>query len=155
MWVQSLALLNGLRIWHCHGIGHSCNSDSTPGLRNSMFHRCCHKKKNKFIYITMKNRLVVAKGQGKGVGWTGSLGLVDASITFRMGKQWGPTVQHRKLCPVSWNRTLWGMIWEKEYIRIVCMYVWLGQYIYVCMYVWLGQFAVQQKLTQHCKSTIL
>ena len=27
------------------------------------------------------------------------------------------------------------------------------EYIYI--YVWLGQFAVQQKLTQHCKSTIL
>ena len=27
--------------------------------------------------------------------------------------------------------------------------------MYVCMYVWLGHFAVQQKLTGHCKSTII
>ena len=25
----------------------------------------------------IKNRLVVAKGEGEGLGWTGSLGLVD------------------------------------------------------------------------------
>ena len=27
----------------------------------------------------MENRLVVAKGKGEGVEWTGSLGLVDAN----------------------------------------------------------------------------
>ena len=27
----------------------------------------------------IKNSLVVAKGEGEGVGWTGSLGLVDAN----------------------------------------------------------------------------
>ena len=27
----------------------------------------------------MENRLVVAKGEGEGVGWTGSLGLVNAN----------------------------------------------------------------------------
>jgi len=27
----------------------------------------------------MENRLAVAKGEGAGVGWTGSLGLVDAN----------------------------------------------------------------------------
>ena len=26
-----------------------------------------------------KNRLVVAKGEGAGVGWTGNLGLIDAN----------------------------------------------------------------------------
>ena len=28
--------------------------------------------------MDMENRLVVVKGEGEGVGWTGSLGLVDA-----------------------------------------------------------------------------
>ena len=28
--------------------------------------------------VDMKNRLVVAKGEGKVMGWTGSLGLTDA-----------------------------------------------------------------------------
>ena len=27
----------------------------------------------------MESRLVVAKGEGEGVGWTGSLGLVDVN----------------------------------------------------------------------------
>ena len=40
----------------------------------------------------MENRLVVAKGEGEGVGWTGSLQLVDANYTFRMDKQRDPTV---------------------------------------------------------------
>ena len=37
----------------------------------------------------MENRLVVAKGKGEGMGWTGSLGLVDANyrITFGVEKQ--------------------------------------------------------------------
>ena len=29
--------------------------------------------------MDLENRLVVAKGEGEGVGWTGSLGLVDAN----------------------------------------------------------------------------
>ena len=29
--------------------------------------------------MDMENTLVVAKGKGKGMGWTGSLGLVDAN----------------------------------------------------------------------------
>ena len=29
--------------------------------------------------MDLENRLVMAKGKGKGVGWTGSLGLVDAN----------------------------------------------------------------------------
>ena len=28
-------------------------------------------------------------------------------------------------------------------------------YIYLYVYVWLGHFVVQQKLTEHCKSTII
>ena len=29
--------------------------------------------------MDMENRLVVAKGEGKGVGWIGNLGLIDAN----------------------------------------------------------------------------
>ena len=29
--------------------------------------------------MDMENRSVVAKGDGEGVGWTGSLGLIDAN----------------------------------------------------------------------------
>ena len=40
-------------------------------------------------------------------------------ITFRMDKQWGPIVQHRGLYPISWGRTWWKIVWEKE-----CIYVY-------------------------------
>ena len=29
--------------------------------------------------MDLENRPVIAKGEGKGVGWTGSLGLIDAN----------------------------------------------------------------------------
>ena len=38
--------------------------------------------------MDVENRLVVAKGEGEGVGWTGNLGLVIMqTIAFRMDKQ--------------------------------------------------------------------
>ena len=40
------------------------------------------KKKN---LMGMENRLVVAKGEGEGVGWTGSLGLVDTKCCIWTG----------------------------------------------------------------------
>ena len=39
--------------------------------------------------MAMESRLVVASGDG--VGWPGSLGLVDANFIFGMDGQWGPT----------------------------------------------------------------
>ena len=43
---------------------------------------------------------------GRGEGWTGSLGLdwEMQTITFRMDRQQGPTVQHREVYPVSWDK---------------------------------------------------
>ena len=35
--------------------------------------------------IDLENRLVVAEGEGEGVGWTGSLGLIDANHCIRSG----------------------------------------------------------------------
>ena len=35
--------------------------------------------------MDLENRLVVAKGEGKGVGWTGSLGLIDANYFIWSG----------------------------------------------------------------------
>ena len=35
--------------------------------------------------MDIENRLVVAKGKGKGVGWMGSVGLVDANYYFGDG----------------------------------------------------------------------
>ena len=35
--------------------------------------------------IDIENRLVVAKGQGKGVGWLGNLGLIDTNYCLWNG----------------------------------------------------------------------
>jgi len=34
----------------------------------------------------LENRVSVAKGEGEGVGWTGSLGFADATLPLRMEK---------------------------------------------------------------------
>lgn len=60
------------------------------------------------LYVSKKkqitdreNRLGIATGRGEEVGWTRSLGLLDANYCTGMDKQWGPTIEHRELCPVS------------------------------------------------------
>ena len=35
--------------------------------------------------MDFENRLVVAKGEGEGVGWTGNLGLIDAKFCIWNG----------------------------------------------------------------------
>ena len=35
--------------------------------------------------MDLENKLVVAKGEGKGVGWIGSLGLIDAEYCLWNG----------------------------------------------------------------------
>ena len=35
--------------------------------------------------MDLENRLVFAKGEGKGVGWTGSLWLIDANYCIWVG----------------------------------------------------------------------
>ena len=64
-------------------------------------------------------RLEVAEEEER-VGWTRSLELVDANCYFRMDKQQSPTILHRELYPVSWDRPWWKTVWEKECIYI-CM----------------------------------
>ena len=39
---------------------------------------------NETKLMDLENRLVVARGQGEGVGWIGSLGLIDADDCFGM-----------------------------------------------------------------------
>ena len=49
----------------------------------------CQKKKNttEKKLIDLENRLVVVKGEGEGVGWTGNLGLTDANYCTWMDEQ--------------------------------------------------------------------
>ena len=65
--------------------------------------------KNRNRLTDIENRLVVAQGEWKGGGavaerWIWSLELVDANCyIYRMDKQ-GPTVQHRELYSISYDK---------------------------------------------------
>ena len=53
-----------------------------------------------------ETRLVAAKGEEGGSGMDGEFGVGRSKLLhFRVGRPWGPAVQHRELCPVSWGRT--------------------------------------------------
>lgn len=54
---------------------------STTGLLYHMGKLNFHEKK----IMYMENRLVVAKGDREGVGWTGNLGLIDANYCLWNG----------------------------------------------------------------------
>ena len=40
------------------------------------------------------------------------------TIPFGLNKQWGPSVQHRELYPITCDGTWWKIIWGKE-----CVYI--------------------------------
>ena len=103
---------------------------------------------NETIYKTetltdIENRLVVTSGEGRrrrdGLRvW----GQQMQTITYGMDKQ-GPTVQYKDCIQypeINHN--------GKEYFKM-CIYTHTHTYIQP------NHFAVKQKLTQHCKSTIL
>lgn len=58
------------------------------------------------------------------MGWGGGLEVWDEqmqTITYRMDKQRGPTVQHRELYPGSYDKPLWKE-YANEYIHIqICL----------------------------------
>ena len=52
------------------------------------------------------------------------------------------------------NHLWWDMMEDNVRKRIyIYIYVWLCVCVCLCV-IWLGHFAVHQKLTEHCKSTI-
>ena len=60
---------------------------------------------------------------GEGAGWTVSLGLVDAAITFRIDKQRSPTAYHKKLQSPGVNRN--GKDYEKRMHTYMCVCVYI------------------------------
>ena len=73
-----------------------------------------------------------------------------------------PTVQHRELYPISWDRPWWKIawvgkknVWGNNLKIFLKNKKWLSQKKKKNVYIWLGHYAAQQKVTQHCKSTIL
>jgi len=79
--------------------------------------------------MDLESRLVVAKGEGERVGWTGSLGLIDTNYRLWNG-------QATRSCCIALGTLsshLWSMMEDNVRKRM-----------YVCMC--LGHFAVQQKI---------
>ena len=59
--------------------------------------------------MDLENRLVVAKGEGEGVGWMGSLGLMDANYCFWNGLT-------MRSCCVALRTMSRYLQWEKNYV---------------------------------------
>ena len=74
--------------------------------------------------MDLENRLLVAKVDGEGVGWTGSLWLIDANYCIWSGKKWDTATYHRELYLVTCDGTWWMIIWEKE-----CIYAYIFIYM--------------------------
>ena len=81
--------------------------------------------------------------KGAGEGWIGNLRSADATIIYRMDKNQCPAIQQGELFSVFYILYI--------YITIFIYFI----YIYIYIYIYLNHFAIQQKLTQHFKSTIL
>ena len=88
----------------------------------------------------------------RGAGGRDGLGVWDQqmqTIIYIIEKQHGSTYS-------TGNKIQYPMIklngkeYEKE-----CVYIYIYTYIYTYIYVKQNHFALQQKLIQHCKSTIL
>ena len=54
------------------------------------------------------------------------------TIAFGVDKQWDPAVEHRELYLATCDGTWWRIIWEKEYIYYVYVYI----YMYICIYMY-------------------
>ena len=67
--------------------------------------------------MDIENTVVVTKRKGEVLQW-GVWGWQIQTITFRMDKQRGPTVQQRERKAISWDSTRWKIAQGKE-----CVYV--------------------------------
>ena len=93
-------------------------------------------------YLDLENRLVLAKGEGKGVGWTGSLRLIDTKYFI-----W-PGLAMRSCCIAQGtisSHLRWSMMEDNVKKRM---------YIYICVCDWVT-LLYSRKLTEHCETIIM
>ena len=67
--------------------------------------------------MDLENRLVVAKGEEKGVGWIGSLGLIDADYCLWNG------LAMRSCC--STGNYVWSLMTEHDNVRKKSVYIYV------------------------------
>ena len=121
-WLQTIFLSNSL-FWG----GIVCYpSVATPGQNHKSPDSPVLYGRSVSLVSGNTNRETTSWGQGAPIPWlsTKRKGLQFKSklqtITSRMDKQWGPTVKKRELYALSWDRTWWKIIWEKE-----CIYIYV------------------------------
>ena len=93
-----------------------------------------HRKK----IMDLENRHVVANGDGKGVGWIGGLGLIDADYCLWNG------LAMRSCCVAL--RTMSSHLW---WSMIMCKNI-----MCTCMCNWVTML-YSRKLTEHCKPAMM
>ena len=95
---------------------------------------------------TQRHKEQTCSCQGvKGIGrkdW--KVGASKCKLIYRMDKQQGPIIYHRKLYSISYYKPEWKN-----------MNIYTHTHTHTHTHRELNHFAVQQKLTQHCKSTRL
>ena len=87
--------------------------------------------------MDLENRLVVAKGDREGVGWTGNLGLVDANYCLWSG--WAMRSCCIALGTIS-SHLWWSMM--QDNVRKKCIDVCMTGSLYCTVEYW--QYAVKQ-----------
>ena len=98
---------------------------------NIRHRRTCLQNRNRLTAV--ESRLVAAKGEGEGVGRTGSRGQWMQTVTLRMDASWGPC---------STGNYIQSPATEHDMRQRMCVYV------FICM---TGHFAVQQNLADRLK----
>ena len=68
--------------------------------------------------MDIENRLVVAKGEGEGVGWTGNMGLVDANYCIWSGEAMRSCSAAQGIIS---SHLLWNMM-EDNVRKRMCVY---------------------------------
>ena len=76
--------------------------------------------------------------QGGGSGMDQEFGVNRWNFTLIMDRQWGPALQHRELCPILAINLMKDNMRKRVYTDV-----------------WLGHSAIQQKVTEQRKSTII
>ena len=133
-WLGSCLLVAG-------GQASRCSSEFTPSLGTSICLGCSPKKPKKkkkkrktegsqeeifknWEEVKHGEQTCGCQGGGGRSGMDWEFGVSGWKL-FHLEwiKQWGPTVQHRELYPITCDRTWWKVVWEKEY---VC--VWLSHF---------------------------
>ena len=72
-------------------------------------------KRNKLTETDLR----LPRGRWGGEGWTRSWGQQILTIIYKTGKRKGPTIEHRELYSISWDKPSWERMWKR-----VCIYMY-------------------------------